>query len=96
MAGAPRETKILPARAVYEDLELEGYLTEIVRRVTPSRYTTAGGQPIGVKLRKDPRLNAAAMAANTLLLVLRPISTQRWLQRSQPSFDLRISHPDAS
>jgi len=56
------EEKVLPAKAIYEDRQLEQYLTEMASRVTPASYTAAGGQPIQVKVRKDPRLNAGAMA----------------------------------
>jgi predicted Zn-dependent protease len=62
------EEKVLPPRAVYEDLALEQYLTGIVRRVTPASYTSAGGQPIQIKVRKDPRLNAAAMAHGLIIV----------------------------
>lgn len=62
------EEKVLPARAVYEDAALEKYLTDIVRRVTPPSYIAAGGQPIQVKVRKDPRLNAGAMAHGLIIV----------------------------
>jgi hypothetical protein len=43
------EGKVLPPRAVYEDLALEQYLTDLARRVTPGSYAAAGGQAIQVK-----------------------------------------------
>lgn len=62
------EGKVLPANVIYEDPALEQYLTEIARRVTPVSYTAAGGQPIQVKVRKDPRLNAGAMAHGLIIV----------------------------
>ena len=62
------EEKVLPPKAVYEDSALEQYLTDIARRVTPSSYTAAGGQLIQVKVRKDPRLNAGAMAHGLIVV----------------------------
>lgn len=62
------EEKVLPPKAVYEDPALERYLTELASRVTPASYTAAGGQPIQVKVRKDPRLNAGAMAHGLIVV----------------------------
>jgi predicted Zn-dependent protease len=62
------EQKVLPGNAIYEEPALEQYLTEIARRVTPAGYTAAGGQPIQVKVRKDPRLNAGAMAHGLIVV----------------------------
>ncbi len=62
------EKMVLPPKMVYEDPALEQYLMEIVRRVTPLSYTDAGGQPIKVKVRKDPRLNAAAMSHGLIIV----------------------------
>ncbi|MBI4218526.1 MAG: M48 family metalloprotease [Chloroflexi bacterium] len=62
------EEKVLPPKAVYDEAGLEQYLTEIVRRVTPPSYTEAGGLPIKVKVRKDPRLNAGAMAHGLIIV----------------------------
>jgi len=62
------EEKVVPPKAVYEDPALEQYLTEIARRVTPANYAAAGGPPIQVKVRKDPRLNAGAMAHGLIVV----------------------------
>lgn len=62
------EEKVLSPKMVFDDPALEHYLTEIVRRVTPLSYTASGGQPIQVKVRKDPRLNAGAMAHGLIII----------------------------
>jgi len=62
------EGRVLPSKAVFEDPALEQYLTDIARRVTPASYTAAGGQPVQVKVRKDPRLNAGAMAHGLIVV----------------------------
>ena len=67
-AGRQVEDKVLPPTAVYENAPLEQYLTGIAGRVTPPGYAAAGGQSIQVKVRKDPRLNAAAMAHGLIIV----------------------------
>jgi hypothetical protein len=56
------EGKIAPQSALYQDDRLTAYLTGIVTRLEPPGYESAGGPPIRVVVRKDTRLNAAAMA----------------------------------
>jgi predicted Zn-dependent protease len=62
------EGRVLPARLTYEDQQLDQYLTGLVGRLVPTSYREGGGQPIVVRVRKDPRLNASAMPHGTVIL----------------------------
>jgi predicted Zn-dependent protease len=62
------EEKVLPPKAIYDDPPLDQYLTSITQRVIPAGYARAGGQPIQVKVRKDPRLNAGAMPHGLIIV----------------------------
>jgi len=61
------EDKIAPPSAVYQDPRLTEYLTGLGDRLAPS-YRDAGGPPIRVLVRKDPRLNAGAMAQGLIVV----------------------------
>src|SRR2546427_4322764 len=60
------EAQVLSNKSRYEDGAMETYLQQIADRLTPTSYKHAGGNPILVKVRKDPRLNAFAMAHGTI------------------------------
>jgi Zn-dependent protease with chaperone function len=62
------EDRILPARSVYDDAALDTYLSGLAGRLVPAEYKAAGGQPIIVRVRRDPRLNASAMPHGTVIL----------------------------
>src|SRR5258707_15534120 len=60
-ASRAAEDKVMPPAAEYRDPALESYLDGLVTRLLPAAYTEAGGPPIKVRIRRDPRLNASAM-----------------------------------
>jgi len=62
------QTKVAPQSALYQDERLTTYLTGLVGRLTPAGYEQAGGPPIRVVVRKDPRLNASAMAHGLIVV----------------------------
>ena len=80
------ETKVAPQSALYQDERLTIYLTGLVARLAPAGYEQAGGPPIRVVVRKDPRLNASAMAHGLIVVHsgfwLVPTTRLSWLQFS--------------
>ena len=62
------EGKVAPQTQLYQDQRLNAYLAALVTRLTPPGYASAGGPPIRVLVRKDPRLNAAAMAHGVIVV----------------------------
>jgi predicted Zn-dependent protease len=68
MAARQAEDKIVPPTAVYEDGSLQAYVDQVVQRLTPASYVAARGEPIRVRVRKDPRLNASALSHGTVVV----------------------------
>jgi predicted Zn-dependent protease len=68
LAAREAEDKIVPAVMVYDDAGLQPYVDQIVARMTPASYVAARGDGIRVRVRKDPRLNAAALSHGTLVI----------------------------
>jgi predicted Zn-dependent protease len=62
------ESKVAPQSAIYQDDRLTQYLTDLANRLTPAGYREAGGPPLRVLVRKDPRLNAGAMAHGLIVV----------------------------
>jgi predicted Zn-dependent protease len=62
------EDKVAPQNVIYQDARLTTYLSDLVNRLTPAGYREAGGPPIRVLVRKDPRLNAGAMAQGLIVI----------------------------
>jgi predicted Zn-dependent protease len=62
------EERVLPSRSAYEDRALDDYLSTLAARLVPADDKAAGGQPIVVRVRKNPRLNASAMPHGTIIL----------------------------
>jgi len=67
-AARAAEDKVLPPAAEYRDPALETYLDGIVARLLPPTYAQAGGPPIRIRVRRDPRLNASAMPHGTIII----------------------------
>jgi predicted Zn-dependent protease len=67
-AAQAAEEKIIPEGAAYDDRALLEYVDQIAGRLTPPEYVTARGEQIRVRVRKDPRLNAAALSHGTVVV----------------------------
>src|SRR5713226_7534317 len=62
------EGRVAPAKYLYTDPQLTGYLEGLVTKLTPDGYRAAGGPSLRVQVKKDPRLNAFAMAHGLIVV----------------------------
>jgi hypothetical protein len=68
LAASEAEEIIVPPDARYEEKALQEYVGEIAERLTPSAYREARGEGLRVRIRKDPRLNAAVFSHGAVLI----------------------------
>jgi beta-barrel assembly-enhancing protease len=66
-AARQAEGRILPPGTAYEERTFQEYVDQVATRLTPGDLAVSG-EPVRVRVRKDPRLNAAALAHGTLVV----------------------------
>jgi Zn-dependent protease with chaperone function len=67
LAAQEAEDEIAPPGRLYDERGLQQYLDQIADRLTPSNLA-ARGERVRVRVRRDPRLNASALAHGTLVV----------------------------